>query len=86
MIHWQLDAGQHRARVGPFTLLVCKALDRRDPGKEWDAYVWRNGHTVATSCEHPDLDTAKLQCVDALRKYLADERKTFVQVELALSA
>jgi hypothetical protein len=59
-------------------------LEPRGFGKDWDAYVYRYGRTATTTCEHPDLDTAKLQCIEALRKYLADERKTFAEVELAL--
>lgn len=85
---WKDQGGHLVTRVGPFTLSAGRSLETfgRNPDRMFDAYVWRHGITIETSCEHESIEIAQASIVRKLLQYVATERGMFVIVERMLGA
>ncbi len=80
-LDWHVDAGQHVAKLGPFTFLAFRSDDPdRKPGETHVCAILREGRTVAISDGTNSIAGAKALLVPMLRVYVASERKLLAEL------
>lgn len=75
-LDWRVDAGQHVAKLGPFTFIAFHSDDPdRKQGETHVLAILREGRTVAISDGADSIAEAKALLVPMLRVYVASEKK-----------
>lgn len=80
-LEWREDAGQHIAKLGPFTFIAFRSDDPdRKPGETHVLVILREGRTVAMSEGASTIHVAKSYAPALVRAYVASERKLLAEL------